>query len=161
MLAPGHLLAGASQGLGRCLLVAVSRCVCVCGGMPSQSIAVCAAARFLPHTLTLCLRSGRDRHEDLYCIGVLSHGSGKDMFQADSDCSRCQLSSWMSEVFVSLLAVSWGHSQQLNISLQLLHEPFKTWSEEKKYPGILFPFRIWPLLSAGTNSAFERLKWID
>lgn len=99
--------------------------------MPLQSIEVCAAARFLPHTLALCLRSGRDRHEDLYRIGVLSHGSGKDMFQADSDCSRCQLSSWMSEVFVSLLAVSRGHSQQLNISLQLLHEPFKTRSKEK------------------------------
>lgn len=148
------LLAWDSQCLSRCPLVIVG------GEMLLQGVAVCAAAGFPHYILRLCLGSERDRHEDVGCAGVLSHGSGEDTFQADSDHNRCQLCSCMSEIFISLLAVSWGHSQLLHVFLQVLHEPFKTLSKGEK-PGILFPFRIWPLLPAGINSAFKSLWWID
>lgn len=75
-----------------------------------QGIAICAAAGSLHYILTLCLGPEGDRHEDGCYARVLSHGSGKDMFQTDSDCDRIQLCSCMSEIFISLLAGSRGHS---------------------------------------------------
>lgn len=116
MQAPGCLLARDSQGLSRCLLVAVS------WEMPPPCIVVCAAAGFLHHILTLSTQGLNETDMKMSTVlGSYPVALGKTCSRlADSDCSRCQLSSWTSEIFLSQLAVSRGHSQLLNISLQLM-----------------------------------------